>query len=707
MAAGNKLKGIEVEEYPVKEHLTSKFDLTFNFSEVISGLELRVEYNSDLYDRKSVMRMIDHVEKLIEELTSYPSVSIKDIDYISGSERNLLLKEFQGLDSSYPSGSTLVDLFEAQSSEFADSPVVQYGQEILSYKILNERSNRLAHYLRSRYDIKGDDLVGIKQPRSVNMIISILGVLKAGGAYIPIDPDYPEERISYIMEDSKSKVLLDEAEFSKYELSAHDHSNRNPEKTITSKNLAYVIYTSGSTGHPKGCMLEHGGIINRIDWMWKAYDYSREDVILQKTTYTFDVSVWELFMPLCWGARMVLCSKEDVYSPDRILKLISEYKVNCLHFVPSMLTTFITWLDHHPGYEKELSSLRCIITSGEALSPQTVSDWYNKSDIVIHNLYGPTEASVDVTHYSTCPGDKQIPIGRPISNTSVYILDESSKLVPVGVTGELCISGICLSRGYLNKADLSSEKFVAHPFISGERMYKTGDLARWLSDGQIEYIGRKDDQVKIRGFRIELGEIENTLSSHESIRQAVVMVKQDRSGEKNLVAYVVSPEGMNSSELQAYLAHRLPSYMIPGYYVQLEELPLTASGKVSRKMLPEPEGLMMKTGTQYQAPRNEIEHKLVELWKQLLNRDTIGINDNFFEAGGNSLKIVKMVGLLNQAFHTNIPVMTAFRLPNINSLAEFIYSDKLLTKTGMDENIKDSVTVMDETMNLINQNTNE
>jgi len=514
-------------------------DLSFVFTEIGKELHLSIEYSSDLYHSETIEQLANHLEQLLEKITQTPEKPINEIDYLSKEEKQKLLLEFNDTESNFPHDETLLNLFEAQVEKTPDKVAMVFKEMEFSYKKLNEISNQLADYLRSHYNIKPDDLICINLDRSERMIVTILGILKSGGAYVPIDPSYPEDRINYIKNDSGCKVLIDEKEFAKFKEEQGKYSKKNYPSITSPMNLAYVIYTSGSTGQPKGCMLEHRGVINRIEWMWNKYGFTEQDIILQKTTNTFDVSVWELFMPLCWGVKMVLCQKEDISSPERIIRLIKSQQVTCLHFVPSMLNAFIRIGFSNPELSSDLSSLKRVITSGEALSLETVRNWYDKLDIVIQNLYGPTEASVDVTYFETSKKDEIIPIGKPIDNTQIYIVDSNQKLTPVGVMGEVCIGGVGLARGYLNKPELTAEKFVQNPFRAGERMYKTGDLGRFLSDGNVEYLGRKDDQVKVRGFRIELGEIESVLEKHELIEEVVVLAKDDAKGEKDLVMYYV------------------------------------------------------------------------------------------------------------------------------------------------------------------------
>ncbi|MCB2411224.1 amino acid adenylation domain-containing protein, partial [Hymenobacter lucidus] len=446
----------------------------------------------------------------------------------------------------------------------------------------------------------------------------------------------------------------------------------NPVPVNQATDLAYVIYTSGSTGNPKGCMLQHQGVVNRIDWMWHHYGFSSQDVILQKTTYSFDVSVWELFLPLCWGAPMVLCQKEDVASPERIAALIERHGVTCLHFVPSLLSIFMAELFDDSRVATRLASLQKVFTSGEALPLKTVRKWYDVLDTPLHNLYGPTEASVDVTYYTTSRYDSLIPIGRPIWNTQMYIVGPKNELLPLGVAGEICIGGDGLARGYLNRPELTAEKFVANPFRAGERMYRTGDLGRWLPDGNIEYLGRNDTQVKVRGLRIELGEIETALQQLDTIDAAVVLAKANKAGEKELVAYLLSATELVVADIRAGLSKSLPAYMLPNHFVRVAQWPLTPSGKIDRKLLPAPESSSLAGGAEYMAPRTELETKLVLIWEELLGKEKIGVRDDFFELGGHSLKIMQLLSRINTAFQVRISIQDVFTEPTIENLASHI-----------------------------------
>jgi surfactin family lipopeptide synthetase A len=419
-------------------------------------------------------------------------------------------------------------------------------------------------------------------------------------------------------------------------------------------------------------MIEHQGVINRIEWMWRQFQFSNTDIVLQKTSITFDVSVWELFMPLCWGAKLVLCQKEYINSPKDLLSLINKEKITCLHFVPSMLNAFIFYLFDQPTIKYDLGDLRMVIASGEALSVETVGKWYEKVDIPLHNLYGPTEASIEVTYYTTSKNDTKIPIGRPIWNTRIYILGNSHQLLPIGVRGEICIAGEGLARGYVNKPDLTSDKFIATSIIAEEKMYKTGDWGRWLSDGNIEFLGRNDDQVKIRGHRIELAEIEFSLKCYPGISSSVVVARTNSLDEQELVSYIVCKETINESKIRSFISQKLPSFMLPGYIIQIESLPLSANGKLDRSKLPNALYATSSNDTNRIKPSNSIEIKLLSIWQEILGKENIGVKDNFFEIGGSSLKVIQLSKLISDAFKCDANASLLFQYSNIKDLANYL-----------------------------------
>jgi amino acid adenylation domain-containing protein len=513
------------------------------------------------------------------------------------------------------------------------------------------------------------------------MLVVILGIMKAGGAYVPIDPEYPAERIQFMLEDiGASWVVTDGAGkaalagIADWELIDLDdwletgkEGTSAVARSLRLEHLAYMIYTSGSTGRPKGVLVEHGSLVNRLRWAQGYYGLGAEEVVLQKTTYCFDVSVWELLWPLMSGSVVVFARPGGQKDSRYIKELIGEQGITMVHFVPSMLEVFLQEVT--PG---ECRSLRRVLCSGEALRADQVRLFRERlgEGVELYNLYGPTEAAIDVTYWRAPEGEvKEVPIGRPVWNTRLYILGERGGLCPVGVPGELWIGGVQVARGYWKRPELTAEKFVTDPYGPG-RLYQTGDICRWLEDGNIAYMGRRDDQVKVRGHRIELGEIGTVLGGYPGMRQAVVVVREDGQGQKRLVGYVVTEGDMDREGMERYLADKLPEYMVPRQWVELAELPLTGSGKIDRKALPEPNLSMLGGG--YMAPRSGVENALAGIWQDLLEIERVGINDNFFELGGTSLLIIKLANKLEVRLQTAVNITTLFEYPTIRRFADYL-----------------------------------
>lgn len=654
------------------ENKTSKFDLLFNFVEVDENLELSIVYNTDLYDAFFIEQMTVHFEYLLRLIVTIPTETIETLSLISHEEKKKLIENFNDTEYKNQVCAPLNLLFEQQVEKLGNQTALRFKDKEFTFIQLNEKVNQLAYYLREVKNITQGDFVVVKLPRSEHMIIALMAVIKAGGTYIPVEPQYPEERINFIVADSKCKFLIDEETLETISEELASFPKNNSENTNKITDLAYILYTSGSTGNPKGCMITHEGVTNRIDWMWNEYHYSSNDVILQKTTFTFDVSVWEIFMPLCWGTKMVLCEQEDISSPHRILNLIETQAVTSLHFVPSMLNMFIASLANTDKIANKLASLQAVITSGEALTSTTVNDWYTKiAAAPIYNLYGPTEASIDVTYFNTAKGNEIIPIGKPIWNTQIYILSDLGTVQPIGLTGEICLAGKGLALGYLNNQELTNQKFVDNPFHPGEKMYKTGDLGMWSPDGNIIYLGRKDFQVKIRGFRIELEEIETALNKHPQITTSVVLDhKHEANGDKYLVGYLVANAELVKEELNSWLGNKLPVYMIPSHFVVVDKIPLTNSGKVDRNKLRQIEGVSIKTTVAYVTPQNDVEQKLVTIWEGIFNIPKIGVLEDFFTLGGHSLSATHLSNIINKEFNVKINLRDIFENRNIQSLAK-------------------------------------
>jgi amino acid adenylation domain-containing protein/non-ribosomal peptide synthase protein (TIGR01720 family) len=667
-------------------HQEGEFELALEIFDQGDRFTLNIIYDSDLYDISTIQRMMGHYIKLAEEVVNNPNLTLGEYSLMSKEEQATILIDWNATQADYPKDKTIHQLFEEQVERSPENTAVIFEESSLTYRQLNDKANQLARVLREK-GVTPNSMVGIMVERSLEMIIGIMGIVKAGGGYLPISPDTPAERISYMLKDSEANIVLTQNRFihkahfdgitidlEKNELYVGEKGNL--ENVNSPSNIVYVIYTSGSTGKPKGVVIEHHSLINRLHWMQKSYPIEKSDTILQKTPYTFDVSVWELFWWYLQGSRVCFLKPGYEKDPSKIVDEIERSSITTMHFVPSMLNAFLEYMEADIDL-KRLSSLIQVFASGEALSLQQVKRFnkllYERNNTKLINLYGPTEATIDVSYFDCSPGEDLhvIPIGKPIDNCKLYVLDKKRRPQPVGMTGELYIAGDGLARGYLNRPELTTEKFVPDPFVPGERMYLTGDLARWLPDGNIEYLGRIDHQVKIRGFRIELGEIENRLQSYEAIKEAVVITKEGKEGSKYLCGYIVAQEEINVTEVKEYLSKELPEYMIPAYIIQLEKIPLTSSGKADRKALPEPDGSSITTGTGYEAPRNEIENILVEIWQEVLEITNIGINNNFFALGGDSIKAIQVIARL-QRRKLKLDVKNLLTNPVIKELSKYV-----------------------------------
>ena len=586
---------------------------------------------------------------------------------------------------------TVIKLFEEQVARTPGAIAVLFDGEQLTYQELNSKSNQLAHHLRGS-GVGKEEMVGLFLERSLEMVIGILGVLKAGGAYVPLDPDYPAERIGYMLQDTGVRILLTQSHLT-HQLHAIEAWNSissnltvinldinwdqidisrgdNLDNELSLQDLAYTIYTSGSTGRPKGVMNEHRGIYNRLLWMLDALPITQEDRVLQKTPYSFDVSIWEFFWPLLSGARLIIAKPDGHKDSDYLVNLIVEQGITAAHFVPSMLQVFL--LNERVA---DCRSLKRVLCSGEALPLHLQEKFFSHLDAGLFNLYGPTEAAIEVTFWA-CKRDSNlstVPIGRPISNTQIHMLDADLQAVQDGEPGELHIGGVQVARGYLNLPELTAQKFIPDPFSTepGAHLYKSGDLASYLPDGNILYLGRIDHQVKIRGNRVELGEIEATLADHPLVQASVVIAHEVSPGDNRLAAYIVTREQNSQSivDLREFLSKRLPEYMIPASFTFLDRLPLTASGKVDRKALPEPKRVRPNLSDNYVAPRNPIESALAGVWEQVIGLDRVGIYDHFLELGGDSIQCIQISSKANQA-GIRVSPNQILKLQTIAKLAE-------------------------------------
>jgi amino acid adenylation domain-containing protein len=666
---------------------TANMDLALLMEETVQGVKGSVQYNADQFEDATIARMAGHLETLLLGIVANPDRRLSMLPLLTEEERHQLLVEWNDTEKDYPKESCIHELVEAQVERTPDAVAVVFEGQELTYHELNAEANQLAHYLK-KHGVGPEVLVGICMERSLEMVIGLLGVLKAGGAYVPLDPTYPKKSLAFMLEDTQVPVLLTQERRlemlpehgakvvcldTDWEVIAQE-SEEDPASQATADNLAYVIYTSGSTGKPKGAMNTHGGIYNRLLWMQEAYQLTEADRVLQKTPFSFDVSVWEFFWPLMTGSCLIVARPEGHRNSGYLLELIAAQKITTLHFVPSMLQVFL----EDQGLET-CSCLRRVICSGEALPQDLQERLFACLAAELHNLYGPTEAAVDVTYWA-CERESNrqtVPIGRPIANTQMYILDRHLQPVPVGVPGELHIGGVGLARGYLNRAELTAEKFIANPFSSevGARLYKTGDLARYLPDGNIEFLGRLDHQVKIRGFRIEPGEIEAALADHPGVRQRVVIVREDEPGEKRLVAYVVLKQEPlpTTSELRSFLKERLPDYMVPSAFVLLDKMPLSPNGKVDRRALPAPDSARPQLEKAFVPPRTGLEHLLSAMWQSILGIEQIGIDDNFFELGGSSIQAAAFINKIQEKLAEIIHLVAIFDAPTVADFASYLH----------------------------------
>lgn len=660
---------------------TSKFDLTLQVIRGRQGLEIDLEYSTDLFEAQTMVRLVGHLEVLLRAAIGDADLRISELPLLDEVEH----REIGGWNAthvSFPGPMLLHSLLERQVDRTPSAVALEFDGRLVSYAELDQRATRVAHHLR-RLGVGPDVLVGIHAERSVAMVVCLVGILKAGGAYLPLDPTYPRDRLTFMASDAGVSVVMTQSHLScslpvtSATLVSVDPDGRcfdaeSSERLtvdVDPNNLAYAIYTSSSTGKPKGALNSHRGICNRLLWMQDAYRLTDADHVLQKTPLGFDVSVWEVFWPLISGARLVLAHPEGHQDAAYLVELIARQQVTVIHFVPSMLRAFL----NEPGLER-CDSLRTVICSGEALGVDLRDAFFKRISARLHNLYGPTEAAVDVTAGECTPHSSghSVSIGLPIANVQIHLLDAGMQIVPFGVVGELCIAGVAVGRGYLKRPGTTAERFVPDPFgdVAGSRMYRTGDLARRRLDGSLEFLGRVDHQAKVRGFRIEPGEIESVLAQHPDVGEAVVIAHGNAPDSMRLVAYWV-PRGQHvrsAAELRKHLSGLLPDHMVPARFVQLEALPLSHNSKVDRGALLETEGTRADLSRPYAPPRSPLEERLAGIWARLLDIEEVGIHDDFFELGGHSLLGIQLVSCVREAFQVEIPLRQIFLA---RSVAEF------------------------------------
>lgn len=684
---------------------TSKFDLTLFMEDSESGLVATCEYNTDLFNADTINRMLEHFQTLLSSIVSNPEQRISDLQLLTPSEVRQLLVEWNDTNTDYPQDKCIHQLFEAQVEKTPNAVALTFVDahsradrrvnQQLTYRELNNRANQLAHHLQ-KLGVKSEVLVGICIERSLEMVIGLLAILKAGGIYLPLDPTHPKERLAFILKDTQTTVLLTKQHLIE-KLPEHEaqvvcldsdldiinqYSQDNPVNSSQANNLAYVIYTSGSTGQPKGVLGLHQGAINRFQWMWQNYPFVQGEICCQKTSLNFVDSVWEIFGPLLEGVTTVIIPDIVVKDPQEFVTTLFQNNVTRIVLVPSLLRLLLNTSD---VLQLRLPKLRLWVSSGEPLSTELLMQFRQSlPDSTLLNLYGSSEVSADVTYYSISPQapvSASVLIGRPIANTQIYILDANKRPVPVGVPGQIYVGGDGLARGYLNCPDLTAENFIPNPFGDNfaARLYQTGDLGRYLPNGEIEYIGRADYQVKVRGFRIELGEIEALINQHPAVRETVVVAREDVLNGQCLVGYLVTHQETTLSvhELRNFLKEKLPEYMIPSTFVVLDALPLLPNGKVDCRALKVPENLRPDLTAVFQPPQSDIEKIIAQVWQKVLHLEKVGIHDNFFDLGGHSLLATQIVSQLCQDLHLELSLRCIFEAPTIAELA-LVIEDMLI-----------------------------
>ena len=671
--------GLEVLDVDGTEQTYYPLTAQFNMDHLSSRIELALDYRTIELGEEQAREIAGYYSRVLAAMSAEPAARHEAVCLLSDEEQRRLLVELNETAAPFSEEKCVYQLFEEQAERASDAIAVRFGKEELSYRELNVRANKLARHLR-RLGVGPEVLVGIFTDRSLEMLVGLFAILKAGGTYLPLDPEYPPERIGFMIENSQARVVLtqsallhrlpdtaalticldtDSPTFS-------DESSENLQASAVPDNLAYVIYTSGSTGRPKGVLVAHRGVTNMIEASLKLFEVNSDSRILQAASLSFDASVLEIFMALLSGATLYLVGRGTLASGSELAQLLRDHAITTTAVTPSQL-------DMIPN--GEYPTLHTIIAGGEASSAATAARWSRGRRLF--NAYAPTEATVYATAMQCVEGEARVPpLGWPISNMQIYLLDERLQPVPIGITGEIHIGGVGLARGYLNHPRLTAERFIPDPFSRkpGARLYKTGDLARFHADGEIEFVGRVDQQVKLRGFRIELGEIETVLGRHPSVREAIVVAREDASGGKRLIAYLVAREEPPpaASEMRDYLKKTVPEYMVPASFVVLEALPLTATGKVDRNALPEPEQVRPQLAQVYVAPRTAVEEVLCGMFSEVLQVEPVGVRDSFFELGGHSLLATQISSRVRSAFQVELPLRRLFEAPTVEGLAKAI-----------------------------------
>ncbi|MCB2376592.1 amino acid adenylation domain-containing protein [Hymenobacter sp. BT635] len=661
-ASAQTFADLRITPWQMEGRLVSKYDMTLAFTEGANGISMAVQYNTDLFTPAYIQRFFAHFARLLERIISAPNAPLHSFDFLSEEEVYRQKHTYNANHLSIPQSATLHELFTERAATLLLERAVVFENRSLTYKEVDELSNKLAGYLLATYDIQPNDRVGVMLERNEWYVVTVLAILKAGGAFVPIDLAYPEERIAYMQRNSELTVLLNAAELATFTAQKDNYPALAPQTNVKAQDLAYVIYTSGSTGEPKGVMIEHQAIVNTV--LTEIHSLEMKPGIrgMQFLSSSFDVSVWEIFTILLSGGELHIASDALKKDATGYTSYLNEHRIE----IAAMPPVYLQLLDI-----EQLQHLKQLVTGGEEANLELIRAFCQHGDYI--NAYGPTEASVVATTHivkkGSVPAGSKIPIGKPIGNMEVYLLDPNGNLLPEGMIGALYIGGPGLSRGYLNRPELTAERFVAHPFKPAAKLYHTGDMARWLPDGTLAFAGRQDDQVKIRGHRIELREIENVLLTFPTVREAVVIAREMSDQPKELVTYFVSSKIEIGQELKAHLAKHLPAYMVPDYYVQLESIPVTANGKINKQALPDPDYQKLSREAAYVAPRNKAEEVLVEVWKDVLKKERVGAKDNFFELGGDSIKSIMVISRIKEKGYS-LKVSQVLTYPLLEDLAQ-------------------------------------
>jgi len=685
-AEANHTEGDTIFSIQKQYSCFDRFKLKLSCVQRSGLLVAELHYDSSFFWAEDVDRLAQEFRTLLESACANPESPIADLDIVSPNEQRQLLVEFNDRRTDCSKSKCVHELFAERARQQPENVALVFQNRRLTYAQLEARANQLAYHLQG-LGVGPEVPVAICMDRSLEMVVGILGILKAGGAYVPLDPEYPKERVAYAIDDVHAQVLLTQKTLrdsmpelgievvcvdSDWETIAR-HGENTPHANATAQNLAYVIYTSGSTGRPKGVMVEHGGLTNAISWIMETLELSSSDRCLLKTPITFDAAGRELFATLLAGGTLIVAEPGGHRDSRYLADIIRGERISILHCVPSLLQLLV----EEPAFDESLA-LRAVMCGGEALAPQIVTRLQSRIGAKLYNVYGPTETIIDSAYWpcEECNAHSVVPIGRPIPNAQVYILDGLLRLLPIGATGNLYIGGVGLARGYIGRPDLTGEMFTPDPFSGepGARLYRTGDLARYRPDGNIEFLGRGDHQVKIRGFRIELGEIEGTLGQHPAVREAIVQAQEVGPGEKRLVAYVVADgeSRPTTTELRGFLKDKLPVHMVPAVFVLLEVFPLTANGKVNRHALPTPDDRRPELDEAFVACRTPTEDLLAEIWAQVLGVERVGVHDNFFQLGGHSLLATQVVSRIREALQVEMPLRRLFEAPTVAGLAESV-----------------------------------